>query len=1509
MKEISLYFIRRPILVNFILVLNFALGGYFLYKIPKESFPAVSMNQIIVVTKYPGASARDVELNLTTKIEDRLSEIGKIREFRSSSIESVSRVTVFADDDLNELQFKDLVADVQTEIDKIDDFPADIDGLPIITSVTTEDRPIMEVAFTGEYRNLRGIVPGIERGLRKISGVSGVNTVGLADEEIHIEVDAIKALEKEIDLNTVFQSINARNQVGTGGTLESFVSQKKIVSFNKFEHADDVLNTIIRMSPDGQGVYLKDVAGISYHAKDEKLIVRNNGERGATILIAIRSGMDQLKVSDKLKAYLDGIKFPAGVKYQINNDVSDKARSKFDLLKKNGILGFVLVIILLFYFLGSRTAFWTAFGIPFSIFGSMILFAPLGFTLNSVSMGAFVIILGMIVDDAMVISERYDVNLENGDPPEEAASNAVGRLWKPVFAAALTTITAFLPLLSLGGLPGKFIWQMPVVVMIALLVSLIDCYILLPAHLAHSKVSKHGTKKNKLVVFWENFYEKVLMQLLDFRYYVVGLFVIIFMASAFVGAKKLRKDAFPQEASEGFVINMTLEKGVAPEKVESVVEELEVYLNELPKNELEGYTSRLGTHSASSLTGYGTEENLVTLIVYLTAYSDRDRTANNIIDDIKQKIGNKFSVKGYEVAFELMRVGPPLGEDFEIIVSSNDDSIRKKFSDKVIAFISSMNGVYDVKDDYIPGKDEINLKLDYKKVAQAGLTPADIIRTLRIAFDGQVVTDFTSVNETYDYRLRLNKKTRGDLDFISKLPIANRRGQLIKLETMIKYEEKPSYAEIKRFNGARSTSVTGGIDPNKVTVLGMLDLFKAEFTDTKDVKFIISGRPVEEAKIFGGLISAGLMAILGIYFILSLMFNSYSKPFLILAVIPFGIVGIFISFYFHGLPMSMFAGMGLIGLSGIVVNDSIVLIDHLSELIKNNGGFSKEVLVRAAKERLRPITLTTISTVLAVAPTAYAIGGYDNLLSPLSLAILYGLMFGTTVVLLFIPSLFYIGVEIGEKINTKKITSVSAIVTALLIFSFSFKPNLVQAEEEIGINEIVKILDNSNEYKVQNENIKQSKFQSKAVEGMLDGRISSKMYSFSSEAYPNPPITADSKKDSYGLSVDFSKMTSLGFKYDVGIGLEDRMMGTTPQNSQFSLDAMDSVYSAGIGIPLNRNFGSSEYYLRKSTAKIKEVDFRLKSKDGKERVLVDAVVSYWTLLRSRSEREITLSSIKRFRKIHELNKTKRKSGIISKSELLTSDVELINGNKTLAKLTSLIDIELIKFNRILEVDKKILLSQISPNMDTHSAALSFSDNELQDIIKKGYTTRLASNNEELIDSLINLEKEQEKSNVDLFVSMKSYGRGEDASASLSENTLDKYEVMAGLSWNFELGNTVKVSEIGKLLSRKSQARLKKNQLKKRLTAIYFEIKKQIQSNVSQVNSLSEIKEKQKSILKIEERRFKNGKITTLDYVKLQDAYDRSLLQTINLQYANELLAINLYKLLGRMDLYLKSRTI
>jgi hypothetical protein len=315
------------------------------------------------------------------------------------------------------------------------------------------------------------------------------------------------------------------------------------------------------------------------------------------------------------------------------------------------------------------------------------------------------------------------------------------------------------------------------------------------------------------------------------------------------------------------------------------------------------------------------------------------------------------------------------------------------------------------------------------------------------------------------------------------------------------------------------------------------------------------------------------------------MYDSYSMPFLIISVIPFGVVGIFLSFYAHGLPLSMFAAMGLIGLSGIAVNDSVVLIDHIHGKILEAGKFSKELVIQSTVNRLRPIMLTTVSTLLGLVSTAYAIGGYDPLLSPLSLAIFYGLIFSTTVVLILLPTLYAIGADMSNFLaKFKKNKTAVGVVVLLIVATSTFTPPA--KAKLISPQNISQLLQQTNEAKIKAEQLKQQEFQLRAVDGVLDTKLKTSIYKTKSINYPNPPMTLDADRDGYGMAIELNKMTAIGIGLGVGINLDNKQLSTIPANPQFGLDARDTSYSFKLSIPLLKNFGNRQYHLQKTVSTI-----------------------------------------------------------------------------------------------------------------------------------------------------------------------------------------------------------------------------------------------------------------------------------------------------------------------------------
>lgn len=1005
------FFINRPMLINIIVLMVIGLGIKSVSEIRKEGFPEISMNKVIINTVYPGSSAGDVELNVTVPIEDELEEVEGIKEVLSVSEEGVSRIEVQADDNASPEEFRKLYNDIESALASIEDLPDDIEGKPSINEFTSSDVPVMEISFTGKYEILKPYLDRLEPQIRKLPGVSNVTAIGIPDEEVQILVDPVLARTYNIDLKMILHAIQKRNLEGSGGTLESFISEKKIVLLSKFEHYKDVMETNIIMNEVGYGVKLKKIATIEVTPEDRNLIVRNNGERGATFSIKKTGSSDLIKTVDRINSFLEKETLPDGVTRKVLFDQSRLTRDRISLLAGNAVVGFILVMSVLFMIFDMKTAVWTAFGIPFTLFGMIIFLKTYGISLNLISLGGFIIIIGMLVDDAIVIAEEINSNKESGMDPKEAAVEAVKKMWVPVAASCLTTMVAFTPLFALGGFPGKFIWAIPLMVIVGLLISLFESYFVLPGHMSHGKVKKNV--KKSFVVKTEILYEKAIVKAVNHKYLFISSMIIILIGSAVVFGKFVDKDPFPQDAAEGFNVEVTLPKGSHLEETEKSVIQMEELLLKLPENEIRGFSSRIGTQNLLSGTTRGTQNNIAVIFVYLKPFSKRDRTAEQIMKALKKDIADEATRLNTDYVMNLQRLGPPMGRPFEIRIISNNDQLRDKKEKEITQYLETLPGVFDIENDNIEGKNELNLKIDHDMLSRTGLTVEDVLTTLRIAFDGMTATSLSTVDKTIEFRLRLNERARANKNFIENLPIANRMGNIINLSMFTSMVEQPSRASIHHINGRRATTLMGNTELDKISPVDVMNKVSSSFTSDENVSIEFSGQPVETNLIFSGLASAALAAFIGIYLLISLILNSFSRPLIIMTSIPFLVIGFAFVLVSHGLPASMMGGIAMVGLMGVVVNNSIIMIDTIRGLA-GEGKITKENVMHGAVSRLRPVLLTTVTTVFGVLPTGYGIGGSDPFLAQMSLVLAYGLLFGTLVTLFMVPLLFTAGMDVSN---------------------------------------------------------------------------------------------------------------------------------------------------------------------------------------------------------------------------------------------------------------------------------------------------------------------------------------------------------------------------------------------------------------------------------------------------------------------------------------------------------------
>lgn len=1017
MKTLVGFFLRRPILVHLIVFSVFGYGILSLFQMRKEGFPEVEMNRVLITTVYPGASPVDVEVNVTRLIEEALNEVDGIQEFTSISNEGLSVVDVTIDEDADSTRMKAIFEDIDTSIQAITELPKDLPAPPVLDLISSFDTPVLEVALSGSTESLEKITEYIELSLSRLPQVARTELVGMGERELQVLVDPQMAKSKYVDLRMIASAIESRNLQGSGGTLESFLGEKKVVTYSKFSSYNEILDTSIRRSFGGGGVRIRDVAKLVEVREDMNLMVRNNGKTGVSILILMKEKGDILDTIDSVKAKLQEIELPADVRYQLMNDQSKLTRDRLQLVASNAVFGFILVGFILFLVMDLRTSFWTAFGIPFSLLGVFVVFYLLDYTLNVLTLGGFIIVIGMLVDDAVVVAEEMNTLREKGLSGYDAAVTAVMNIWKPVFSSALTTMIAFTPLLALGGLPGKFVWLIPVVVILALIVSLFESFFILPAHLSHGK--PRLVEKKEWIIWLENRYEESLKFALKNRLLTIAVFLLVFTGSVVVIVTRVKKDPFPQESSEGITVQLTFEHGASMAYTEQMIQKVESVLAGLPDSEIDGFSARAGTHSKNPVTDRGTLDHIATIFVYLTSYDSRSRTAEQIAQDLRKKIPVVLGEAKSELLVELIRIGPPLGRAFEIRVSSSNDSIRSQKVQDIKNYIKNMPGVIDVDDDRVEGKDEINLIPKYDLVAESGISVADLLFTIRAAFDGMIVSNITDSSSSKDIRLRLTEPARADPEFLAQLPLINKQDRMLRLPALVNLEQKPAQGEIRHVNGIRTITVFGTLDSKQISPEEIMKAVDSKFQSSRDVEISFAGQPRETEEIFKNLQTAAVSAFLGIYLVIALIFNSFTRPLIVLFSIPFMITGVSIALFLHSTPLSIFTGLGIVGLMGVIVNAAIVLVHTIKDRA-GNSEIARDHIMEGSVSRLRPVLMTTLTTVIGLLPTAYGLGGYDPFITPMSLVLAYGLIFGTSIVLILVPLLLDFETSIVRSIRKLK---------------------------------------------------------------------------------------------------------------------------------------------------------------------------------------------------------------------------------------------------------------------------------------------------------------------------------------------------------------------------------------------------------------------------------------------------------------------------------------------------------
>ncbi|MCB1173212.1 MAG: efflux RND transporter permease subunit [Leptospiraceae bacterium] len=1039
MTRIAGFLIARPLLTNVLLAVILLFAGASFFNVRRQAYPRVDFGKLNIVTIFPGASPEDVELNVTFKIEEAIREVVGVDHYISRSTENVSFVQVVIDPDVDDQE--EVKDQIRSAIDRVSDLPPEIEEQPRIEEIKMDRQPVYEIALTmaePDDKLLNFHARQLKKKLLDLRSVSVVDEVGMRDREIQIRLSRHRMAEKQISFDDVIRAVKFNRIRVSGGNLESYTAETGIVTLSEFENPADVERIILRSNVTGNHIRIRDVGRVIDDFEKQSYIVKFQGQRGVSLYVQKKWNADVIQSVDAIQAviaeYKDNLA-PKKIQFHSTWDASIETRTMLSLMYGNAIAGLILVVVTLFLFLDYRIAVWTAMGIPLSIAVSLIFIPLLGLTLNSISLMGLIVVLGMIVDDAIIISESIYRFLEEGLSPKDAALKGLANVVRPVFGTIITTIIAFLPMYFVPGIVGDFSREIPTMVIVALSASFLEATTVLPAHIGHARRSSAGPRLQppgqRLLNALEVVYVRILRLALEHRWLTSAAFAGFLVFGGAIGLLMTNINMFPDDQAYRVWIQGELPQGSNLNYTRRATEKLEAAIQAVPDQMVFAYRTFVGNEYDPATDSVTQLSDRFMTEVILTPATERNRNAHEINNLIKKKLLELDPQHEIQISFFVMSGGPPVGQPIEIEVSGQDNRLRSGLVDTIADELVKM-GVADVKTNNRAGKAEIRLLPNYESVSQAQLNVATIASNIRTAFDGTIVTYMQTPDERVPFRVMLDDESTQSVHPLRGLYVSNPMGNQIPLERLVRQTKTVSPVAYYHYNGYRSNKITANIEGNKLSIDTLYKQLKEKYAnfekDYPGFKIDLGGEARESQDFqYQMLISIGV-AILTMYLLLVIQFNSFSQPLMVILAIPFGLVGILLAFGLQFMDISMLALIGILGFTGVVVNDSLIMVDFInrlrhgqdapdtdypgapagkSSLITRDRAAFHDAVIAGARLRLRPIVLTTVTTVVGLVPTAYGlIGGFHHFVSPMVMAMTWGLLVGTSSVLIIIP-VFY----------------------------------------------------------------------------------------------------------------------------------------------------------------------------------------------------------------------------------------------------------------------------------------------------------------------------------------------------------------------------------------------------------------------------------------------------------------------------------------------------------------------
>jgi multidrug efflux pump subunit AcrB len=1013
-----------------LLMAMFLLGGLLTAgNIKQEVFPEFDLDVVQIAVPYPGASPEEVEQGVLLALEESVQGLDGVKEVTSQASESLGTLNIEL---LLGANGNKVLSEVKSAVDRITSLPKEAER-PSVTLLTNQNHVISLIVY-GEQseRVLRDLAEGMRSELLLDPSITRIDLSGVRAPEISIDVAEGNLRKYSLTLGMIAEQIRRAAIDLPGGGVKADSGEVLLRTTERRDRGEEFEDIVVLNSPEGGDVHVRDVATVIDGFEDSDRSLRYNGLPAAQLNVFRVGSETPIQVAEVVKAYVERaqVALPQGIKVATWSDRSEMYRDRMQLLLKNAYMGLFLVLFVLALFLEFRLAFWVTMGIPTSFLGAILLMPVLDVSLNMVSLFAFIITLGIVVDDAIVVAENvYDAR-QGGKSWAEAAIDGSREVAGPVVFSVLTTVAAFLPLFLIPGTSGKFFRVIPSIVVTVLLISLVESMFVLPAHLGHhtdspkSRTGKihrfHRRFQQSLQRLIDNVYGPSLHACIRARYLTMAVAVALLVASAgYLASGRLDFTFLPRVDSDVVTARIAMPFGVAAEETQKMRDEVVAGLDRAiaengdPKmlrgvlSEVGAMTFGGGSHGQSISTG----SNLADVQVYLVPSDQREVSASGLAAAWRSQLSGLVGVENLSFRYT---TGPGGGEAINIRLSHQDIGVLEESAAAVAAQLATYPGVKDVDDGFSEGKPQLDFTMK-PSAASYGLNATEIGRQVRDAFYGAEAIRQQRGRDEVKVMVRRPERERSSEFSIESLLVRTPDGGEVLLGDVARVERGRSYTQIRRAEGQRIVDVTADVvqgEGNAEKVLGVLsgDFLPALAARTPGLSFAFEGDRRSSNESLAALKAGYLLALVLIFALLAIPFRSYIQPLVVMSAIPFGMVGAIGGHVLMGYDFSIISIMGIVAASGIVVNDSLVLV-HAANAFRHEEACSAERAVfLAGKRRFRPIMLTSLTTFFGLAPMILETSVQAKFLIPMAISLGFGVMFSTLVILVLVPAL-YLGVE------------------------------------------------------------------------------------------------------------------------------------------------------------------------------------------------------------------------------------------------------------------------------------------------------------------------------------------------------------------------------------------------------------------------------------------------------------------------------------------------------------------